>query len=258
MESTKLPPPPLPKRRPATTPHDEFHPAPRPVLPHDGQGDGHDEVDMNVTPPRPVWLIIAAVVGIVAMLSLLLVGLLPREQANKELTADAEAALDAPVPVNVIQAKPAAESIDVPLPGNLRPWQETSIYARTTGYLKVFYADISNQVQAGQLMAVIETPEVDQQLRQAQANLLQAQAAVKKSMTDRDLSKVTYGRYEQLRGTNSVTQQDLDTKKAALDADEANVASAEANVAQVQANVQRFTEMQNFEKVTAPFAGVVT
>lgn len=270
MESTKFTAPPAPKRRAGTHP-DEYGATSRPVLPlgdreevaapersGNGHGTGHDEVDLAVTPPRPAWLIVAAVVGIVALLSLLVAGLLPRQRAGRELAADAQAALNAPVLVSTTQPTRASSQSEISMPGNLRPWQEVSIYARTTGYLKKFYVDISNQVEAGQLMAEIETPEVDQQLRQAQAAVLQAKAATNLASTNRDLSKVTYERYEKLRGTNSVTLQDIDTKKAALAADEANLEAAKANVAAAEANVQRLTQMQQFEKVVAPFAGVVS
>src|SRR5205823_2469113 len=95
--------------------------------------------------------------------------LIPRHNRQKELEADAAAALNAPVYVNVAHARRAPESVDIAIPGTLRPWQEVSIFARTTGYLKKYYVDISNNVEAGQLMAVIESPEVDQELGQAQA-----------------------------------------------------------------------------------------
>src|SRR5689334_20740186 len=80
-------------------------------------------------------------------------------------------------------------------PGTLRPWQEVSMFARTSGYLKKYYVDISNCVEAGQLLAEIDTPETDQELRQAEANVLQTKAAVAKAVADRDLAKATWERY---------------------------------------------------------------
>jgi RND family efflux transporter MFP subunit len=225
----------------------------------DHAGHGHeDEIDLNVPPPRPWWVIAAAVVGVAVLAVLLVIGLVPRHEQANELQADAAAAENAPVLVNVAKPVRAAETVQITIPGTLRPWQEVSIYARTAGYLKKFYVDISNQVESGQLLAEIDTPEVNQELRQAQAALLQTQAAVTKATADRDLAKVTWGRYQQLTAPNYVSQQEADEKQAALHVAESALESAKANVAAAEANVQRLTEMQSFQKIDAPFAGVIT
>ena len=148
--------------------------------------------------------------------------------------------------------------MDVIIPGTLRPWQEVSIFARSTGYLKAFYVDISNQVKKDQLMADISTPEIDQQLRAAQATLVLDQAAANKAKTDLDYAETTDKRYEQLRGSSSVTQQELDQFANALKSAQAVYNQAEAQIGVAQANVQQLTELQSFEKVYAPFSGVVT
>jgi RND family efflux transporter MFP subunit len=189
---------------------------------------------------------------------LLVIGLVPRHEQANELQADAAAAENAPVLVNIAKPVRAAETVQITIPGTLRPWQEVSIYARTAGYLKKFYVDISNQVEAGQLLAEIDTPEVNQELRQSQAALLQTKAAVTKATADRDLAKVTWGRYQQLTAPNYVSQQEADEKQAALHVAESALESAQANVTAAEANVQRLTEMQSFQKVYAPFAGVIT
>jgi RND family efflux transporter MFP subunit len=227
--------------------------------------DGHavhstheDQIDLNVVPPRPIWVISAAVLVIGLLMILLLVGLIPRQRDAKVLDANAYAAVNAPIPVYTVKPRRAEDVMKISMPGNLRPWQEVSIFARTTGYLKRFVVDISEQVKVGQLMAEIETPEVDQQLRQAQAALLQTRAAVNKSISDRDLANVTYQRYLALFGSHSVTPQDVDQKKSDLAVAEANLESAKANVAAAEANVARLAQMQQFEKVYAPFSGVVT
>ncbi len=203
-------------------------------------------------------MIAAAIAGVLVLLALLITGIWPRYRDGKELNADAANEANAPVIVNVARPHRAPEMVLITMPGTLRPWQEVSIFSRTAGYLKKYYVDISNHVEAGQLMAEIETPEVDQELHQAQAAVLQTKAAVNKSITDRDLASVTYERYKALRASNTVSQQDVDEKRSALDAAEATLASANANVGAAEANVQRLTELQGFEKVTAPFSGVVT
>jgi RND family efflux transporter MFP subunit len=236
----------------AATPH-------RPDAAGDHAGHGHEDViDLNVPPPRPWWVIAAAVAGVGILAALLVIGLVPRHEQANELQADAAAAENAPVLVNIAKPVRAAETVQITIPGTLRPWQEVSIYARTAGYLKKFYVDISNQVEAGQLLAEIDTPEVNQELRQSQAALLQTKAAVTKATADRDLAKVTWGRYQQLTAPNYVSQQEADEKQAALHVAESALESAQANVTAAEANVQRLTEMQSFQKVYAPFAGVIT
>src|SRR5947209_8763615 len=139
-----------------------------------GHGNGaadHDRIDLNVPKARTGWVIAVAVAAVLAVAVLLVVGLLPRLRTGKELAADANAAANAPVPVSVVHPRRAPAVIDVRLPGTLRPWQEVSLHARTTGYMKKYYVDISNQVEKGQVMADIESPEVDAQLRGAQATL---------------------------------------------------------------------------------------
>ena len=114
-----------------------------------------------------------------------------------------------------------------------------SIFARTTGYLKKWYADISQQVKQGELMAEIDSPEIDQQLRQAQAAVLQMKAAQTKAQSDLQIAQVTYKRFKSLKGTSGVTQQDLDQKAADLNSANANVEVGKANVAAAEANVKR-------------------
>lgn len=257
MESTKWPAPPAPKHRPLGKPHESGF---EPVLPaHNGQPE-HEHVLQpdEVTAAPKGRLILGAIVVVALLAALLLVGFIPREHVNKELAVEANEALNAPILVNTTQPTPAPLTTEIQLPANLRPWQETSIFARTTGYLKKFVVDINDQVKVGQLMAIIDAPEVDQQLQQARAALDQTKAAVGKSQSDLNLAEVTYQRYYKLASTNSVTAQDLDTTRATLLADQANLKAAEANVGAAQANVQRLEQLVDFEKVTAPFSGVVT
>ena len=223
-----------------------------------GPETDHDEIDLNVPEPRPFWVVIAGVVAIVALAALLLTGLIPRHRQAKELEADAAAAQNAPIQVEAVAPKRAAPVLNVAIPGTLRPWQEVSMFARTSGYLKKYYVDISNSVEAGQLLAEVDTPEIDQELRQAEANVLQTRAAVTKAIADRDLAKATWERYQQLVTSNFLSKQEAEEKQSALNAAEATVQAVQANVAAAEASVRRLTELQQFQKVSAPFAGVVT
>jgi RND family efflux transporter MFP subunit len=224
----------------------------------DHGSNGHDEIDLNVPEPRPFWVVLAAIMVVVVLAVLLVTGFLPRRQQAHELAADIASATDAPVPVFTVQPRRSAAVVDLSIPGNLRPWQEVSIYARTSGYLKKFYVDISNQVELGQLMAEIDTPEIDQELAQAQATLGQVKASVTKAVADRELAKVTYDRELSLLQQKYISQQEADEKKAALDAMDSTLKSVQSNVTAAEAMVQRLTELQQFKNVKAPFAGVVS
>jgi len=218
----------------------------------------HERIDLNVPRPRPVWVVLMALLGIGALAALLATGWFPRQRNEKELAIDAADAANAPVVVNVAHPRRAKAEETISLPATLRPWQEVSLFARTNGYLKNYYVDISNEVKAGQLMAEIEAPEVDEELAQANASLLQMRASELKAKADRGLAESTLKRFKAMRETQSVTPQELDEKQSAVDVAESNVQSATASVAASQANVRRLTEMQKFEKINAPFAGVVS
>ncbi|HUA63713.1 MAG TPA: efflux RND transporter periplasmic adaptor subunit [Verrucomicrobiae bacterium] len=152
---------------------------------------------------------------------------------------------DSAIPsVHVIQPNRGGAATELVLPGNMEAFTDTPVYARTNGYLRRWFFDIGAHVKSGQLLAEIETPEVDQQLLQARAELATAQANYK-------LAKSTAERWQELRKTDSVSQQETDEKVGDLEAKGA-VASAAA------ANVKRLEETQAFQKVYAPFDGVIT
>jgi RND family efflux transporter MFP subunit len=259
MESTQRPPYTQTRRasepvRPLAATEEES----RPQNGHNGHSeDGHESWG-TVKKARSAWVIVAAMLGFLVMAALFALGFIPRMHTNAELNADAEAAASGPIPVSTVVPTRAAQTLDLSLPGTLRPWQEVSIFARSTGYLKKWYVDISQPVKKGQLMAEIESPEVDQQLLQARAALLQMNAAQVKAQSDVQITQTTYNRYVALKGTSGVTEQDIDQKAADLSAAQANLEAAKANVTAGQANVQRLVELQLYQKVTAPFDGVVT
>jgi RND family efflux transporter MFP subunit len=152
---------------------------------------------------------------------------------------------EAAVPiVSVIHASEGAASQEIVLPGTIQPFTDAPIYARTSGYLRKWYADIGAHVRAGQLLADIDTPEVDRQLDQARADLATAEA-------NANLARTTAERYRDLIKTDSVSRQDLDNANGALEARETAIASA-------RANVNRLEELHGFATIEAPFDGVVT
>jgi RND family efflux transporter MFP subunit len=146
--------------------------------------------------------------------------------------------------VSVISPQRSAPSQEIVLPGNVQPFISAPIYSRTNGYLKRWHADIGAHVRKGQLLAEIETPEVDQQLQQSRSNLATAQANLK-------LAEITMNRYQGLLATHAVAQQDVDNTVGTYNA---NRAIVEAN----QANVKQFETLQSFQRIYAPFDGIVT
>ena len=147
-------------------------------------------------------------------------------------------------PVSVVSPKLTAQAQEIILPGNVQPFISSPVYSRTDGYLRKWYVDIGARVKQGELLAVIETPEVDQQLAQALSNLDTAKANLA-------LAEITKNRYQDLLKSNAVSQQDADN---AVGTYNANKATVEAN----QANVKRLQALQSFEKIYAAFDGVVT
>jgi RND family efflux transporter MFP subunit len=169
-------------------------------------------------------------------------GITTRARALADVTRETR---ETAVPtVAVVTPERTATSTDIALPGTMQPFTEAPIYARTSGYLRKWYADIGTRVRAGQLLADIDTPEVDQQLQQARADLGTADANAK-------LALATAERFRDLSRKQLVSQQDVDNANGSYDAKQAAVESA-------RANVKRLEELKGFNQLRAPFAGVIT
>ena len=186
------------------------------------------------------WLVL--VIAVVVVAALLVSGIVSRVRARTTLKAEtAQVALTA---VSLVSPKQTAPAEEIILPGNVQPFITSPVYSRTNGYLKKWYFDIGAHVKKGQLLAVIETPEVDQQLQQARSNLLTAQANL-------ELATITKTRYQGLLKKHAVSQQDSDN---AVGTYNANKAIVQAD----QAAVDQYGALVSFEKVYAPFDGVIT
>jgi RND family efflux transporter MFP subunit len=205
------------------------------------------EPQARATTPPPVKrknkVALLAGVGVAALLGIgIYVGIHDRTVAETTLASDT---IEASVPtVNVVHPQASAPNEALVLPGQTMAFTDTPIYARTNGYLKQWYFDIGAQVRQGQLLAQIETPELDQQLRQARADLATAEANTK-------LAGITAQRTASLLKTQSVSTQERDNAAGAYAAGQATVSSRQADVA-------RLEELQSYEKVYAPFDGVIT
>jgi RND family efflux transporter MFP subunit len=207
------------------------------------QSASHDVVSAPEHEPiSPAKGIVGAILLLVVVVALAAFGILSRMHNDKVL-ADTTNSLAAPS-VIAAPATPAAPVDSFVLPGNVTAWTDSPIYARTSGYLTRWYFDIGARVRKGALLAEIATPELDQQLAQAEADLNTAQATA-------DNAHIQGERYSGLVKSNAVSQQDTDTFVS-------QAASTAAAVKSAQANVQRLRELQSFEKVYAPFDGVVT
>ena len=186
------------------------------------------------------WIVAGVAFLIVA--AVIISGIVPRVRARATLRAETNQ-LAAPT-VLVVQPKHAAHGQEIILPANVQAFKDAPIYARTNGYLKRWYVDIGGRVKAGQLLAEIDTPEVEQQLHQARADLATAEANVR-------LSEITANRYQGLLKSDSVSQQEADNATSDYAAKKAIVQSSEANV-------RRLQDLQSFQRIYAPFDGVIT
>jgi len=184
---------------------------------------------------------IVMISGVLVLVGLLGIGLIPRLQTQK---ANADIPKDNSPIVNVIPATRGSAASEVSLPGTLLPYQEAPIYARTNGYVKRWLVDIGAKVAEGQLLAEIDTPEVDRELKQAIANREQVKAHL-------ELDRTTAERWKGLLERKGVSQQEVDEKIGAYEARKADYAAADANV-------QRLQETKMFQRVLAPFAGTIT
>jgi RND family efflux transporter MFP subunit len=193
-------------------------------------------------PPAPMKLGRFYVVAVILIVIGLAVGLVPRWLARRQL--DKETVANAVQSVAVISPEPGKSEMGVPLPAEVQAYVEAPIYARASGYLKGWDVDIGQHVEAGQLLAEIDTPEVDQQLEQAKAEVAQADANLA-------LAKSTAERWVDLLKTASVSEQETAEKQA-------DYALKKADLEAANANLHRLEDLKSFARVTAPFAGTIT
>jgi RND family efflux transporter MFP subunit len=211
-------------------------------------------------------------VGVLVLLALLALGIAPRIVRNREAREVVQASTVLLPEVTVVHPETAPSQTPVSLPGNLQPLYSASIFARTNGYIAKRFVDIGSHVKAGQLLAIIATPEIDQQLNQARADVVevaavieQSKAAYQQAQANLDIARITRDRYTPLIKKHAVTQQSLDEVDQTFNARTADLAAAQANIdvsdaslKSKQAIVGRLAQMQSFERVVAPFEGVIT
>lgn len=197
---------------------------------------------LNTAPAAPRGLRTAAIVAAVVLLAIVAIGLTTRARSAAELRAwTAENAIPT---VAVVQPQPLGAAAALQLPGRLEAYAQAPLYARASGYLKRWTVDIGAPVKAGQVLAEIETPELDQQLAQARADLAKAEA-------DAELARSTAKRWQSMLGSDAVSKQEVDEKTG-------DAAVKDAAAQSARANLERLVATQGFKRVVAPFDGVVT
>ena len=195
----------------------------------------------SAPPSRTVLLLLLGGIGMVLVI-LAMITVVSRSRSRAQLETDT---IENLVPtVSITHPKRTAAQVELDLPGNITAFEEAPIYARVNGYLKHWSTDIGTRVAEGQELATIETPELDQELNQASAALAQANANL-------EIARISAERWQNLRKSDSVSQQDTDVRVATWHARQADVQAQEANV-------QRLKELANFKKLVAPFPGIIT
>jgi RND family efflux transporter MFP subunit len=212
-------------------------------------------VETETAKPRRRRVVVAGIVVVLALLAL--AGLVPRLRLSHRLAAQAQAEKDSLPKVTTAHVQRAPAVVDVPLPGTTQPWLTTGIYARIDGYLKARYVDIGDHVTRGQLIAEIEAPEVDQQLNQTRATLAQGKANLVQLEAQLVLARTTAKRYVGI-GVGAVTQLEIDQQTTTATTAAKAVDAGEATVRANQAEVDRLVQLTGFERVYAPFDGVIT
>lgn len=209
---------------------------------------------------------------LLVLAALFATGLMPKLRQRAELANSARAAGSEVPTVTVVSPKRAAATQKITLPGNVEAIQAASIYARTNGYIRSTLVGIGDRVKAGQLLAELDAPETEQELRQARATVVQWQAALKQkraalsqAKANLALAEVTLKRWKELvqqgvfaAQSGDEKQSAYDSAKASVEAAEADIGVAEANLAAQQANVRRIEELKGYEKIVAPFDGIIT
>ena len=195
-----------------------------------------------------LFFLVLLVIGVLA--------LLPKLRHRDELRVEAQEAIGPPV-VLATKLKSGEAGGHLEIAASVQAFDQTPVFARTSGYVKARYVDIGDHVRQGQLLAVIDDPQTAQALMQAKATLAQLKAQLAQAQANAQLSNVTNERWQGLVKQGVVSKQDADQRYAQAGADVATVAAAQANIAAGEANVRNLAEQESFSRVTAPFSGVI-
>ncbi|WP_438000036.1 efflux RND transporter periplasmic adaptor subunit [Sorangium sp. So ce185] len=224
-------------------------------------GPPADDLGFDLPPPAAMTRTRGLALGVglaVALGAAFAAAYLPRRSARAALEEGVRAAEGAAPRVVVVSPQPVSSDRALVLPGSIQPLEETVVYPRVSGYVRKWSADIGDKVEEGQVLAEIDTPELDQELAQARAQLVQANAGLVQAQANRDLSRSSVQRYQQLVPAGVAPQEELEQRQGQAHVAEASVTVAQAAIAAQQANIQRILDLKKFAKIAAPFAGTVT
>jgi len=246
--------------------HDPQNPA-TPTLPNDDSSHGkypddasrgeHDEVSTNFDPETGQRTKKGAGVAAALLLVCFIVVIGVRYFHARSIAKAGETAYSTPLPVDVVIARPATAGQDMVLPGETAAWYETTIYARVNGYVAKWLVDIGDHVKKGQVLATIETPELDAELQAARAQLKASEAQVKARKAEAEFSKTTNERWrDSPKGV--VSDQERESKKADYESSEARLYAANAQVNLDKSKVDQYSALAEFKQVKAPFDGTIT
>ena len=227
------------------------------VAPTGGHGEGElfDPADHQPTSRGLLTLMVGSVLVVVG---LGVAGVVPRRLARAAIEERTMAAAAVVPQVQVAKIHREAAGGPIVLPGTVQPLQETAMYARANGYVRKWYVDIGAEVKKGQVLAELDLPDVDQQLRQARANAKEAAATITQAKSQLDLARTTNDRFSALATKGVVSKQQTDQYSSEYEVRQANLEAAHAATGSADANVRRVEELRAFGAITAPFDGVVT
>lgn len=234
----------------------------------------HHQAQDQRTEKAPTWRSLTMIVLLLACLAIAgyFLGYLPRQKREQVLAAESQTSSDTLAVVNVVKVQHSPTTGNLVLPGNIQAVTEAPILARASGYVRKRYVDIGDRVKAGQVVAEIEAPELEQQIKQAKAAVDQANSAVQQAdaslqqgRSNENLARVTAERWKKLLDKGVVSRQDNDTYQMQWAAQQSNVQALEkavsaskSNAAAMEANVSRLTDLLGYQTVRSPFAGVIT
>jgi multidrug efflux pump subunit AcrA (membrane-fusion protein) len=203
------------------------------------------------------WFVFSVLIIVVAAL-IVFFGVLPREKVRADIDKQAKDRVDEHPKVDVVKIEPAPAASELVIPGTTLAYTQAAIYARSSGYLTRRLVDIGDHVKKGQLLAVIDAPDLDQQVAQARSAVLTSESNLDQLKAQLVLNKANWERYKVLVAKGVFSRQDGDTQEAAYRSAEANVQAAAATIQANKDNLRRLTVLQQYEQVTAPFTGVIT
>jgi multidrug efflux pump subunit AcrA (membrane-fusion protein) len=221
---------------------------------HNGEGDHRHHAARFSSRAKGllgVAIVVAVLIGLAA-------GIIPHYLESKEIEKEAERKRNTLPVLTVVPARRSSVQDRLSLPGTLSPIEEASIFARASGYVHLRKVDMGDHVRKGQMLALIDAPDLDQQVDQARATLLQSESALGQVKAQLNLAILTRDRFRVLVAKGVLSRQDGDTQEANYEVAAANVKAAESTIKANRANLDRLIRLQQYERVEAPFDGIVT